>query len=246
MTSPCGRVAVGLAPKLLLSQQAANPAPPPPAPVPWTLGLNPKTPLPLTEVVDGIAETDVQFFTSVQMASLEQLCDVLLPPLANKPGALQADTPRFLDFLIGNSPVERRHLYTGGLDWLEEQSQSRYKLPFARLNAAQVDALIQPWLRAWMTDHPPTERHADFINIAHEDILTATMNSKAWDDAAPAAGADWVTGGLTGRRSSRTSTAKARRVSASLPTSRLCPRPRTACLSTRDSRLKFGRLLTDL
>jgi hypothetical protein len=189
-------VAVGLAPKLLLSQQAANPAPPPPAPVPWTLGLNPKTPLPLTEVVDGIAETEVHFFTSVQMASLEHLCDALLPPLADKPGALQADTPRFLDFLIGSSPAERRHLYTGGLDWLEDESQSRYKLPFARLNPTQVDALIQPWLRTWMSDHPPTERHADFINIAHEDILTATMNSKAWNDAAPAAGADWVTGGL--------------------------------------------------
>jgi hypothetical protein len=189
-------VAVGLAPKLLLSQQTANPAPPPPAPVPWTLGLNPKTPLPLTEVADGIAETEIHFFSPVQMATLEHLCDVLLPPLANKPGALQADAPRFLDFLIGSSPVGRRRLYTDGLDWLEEEAQSRYKLPFARLSSTQVDSLVQPWLRTWMTDHPPTERHADFINIVHEDVLTATMNSKAWNDAAPAAGADWVTGGL--------------------------------------------------
>jgi hypothetical protein len=47
-----------------------------------------------------------------------------------------------------------------------------------------------------MTDHPPTERHADFINIAHEDIRTATMNSKAGTMPASAAGQDWVTGGL--------------------------------------------------
>jgi hypothetical protein len=188
--------AVSLAPKLLWSQQAANPALPPPAPVPWTLGLNPKTPLPLTEVVDGIAETEVRFFTPLQMQTFARLCDTLLPPLGNKPGAVQADTPRFLDFLIGSSPKERKLLYTGGLDWLEEESQSKYKQTFARLDSAQVDGLIKPWLRTWMTDHPPTESHADFINIAHEDILTATMNSKAWDDAAPAAGQDWVTGGL--------------------------------------------------
>jgi hypothetical protein len=47
----------------------------------------------------------------------------------------------------------------------------------------EADAILKPWLRTWMTDHPPTEPHADFINIAHEDIRTATMNSKAWSDA---------------------------------------------------------------
>jgi hypothetical protein len=188
--------AVSLAPRLLWSQQAASSALPPPAPVPWTLGLNPKTPLPVTDVADGIAETEVRLFTSLQMQTFSRLCDTLLPPIGNKPGALQADTPRFLDFLIGSSPDERKHLYTGGLDWLERESQSRYKLPFARLSATQIDALIKPWLRTWMTDHPPTELHADFINIAHEDILTATMNSKAWNDVGLAATQDWVTGGL--------------------------------------------------
>jgi hypothetical protein len=34
-----------------------------------------------------------------------------------------------------------------------------------------------------MNDHPPTEPHADFINIAHDDIRSATVNSKAWSDA---------------------------------------------------------------
>ncbi len=54
-------VALGLAPKWLLSQQATG-APPPPAPVPWTLGLNPTTPLPHTRVADGIAQDRRAFF----------------------------------------------------------------------------------------------------------------------------------------------------------------------------------------
>lgn len=187
---------VGLLPKAILAQQAANPAPPPPAPVPWTQGLSPKTPLPNTEAPDGIAETDGKFFTAPQLATLARLCDLLLPPLGNKPGALQAGTPMFLDFLIGSSPEPRKKVYSGGLDWLDAVAISRHKLHFARLNATQADTLIKPWLRTWMSDHPPTERHADFINIAHEDIRTATMNSKLWDDAGAAAGQDWVTGGL--------------------------------------------------
>lgn len=34
-----------------------------------------------------------------------------------------------------------------------------------------------------MTDHPPTQTHADFINIAHADIRTATVNSQVWFDS---------------------------------------------------------------
>ena len=177
-------VSVIFAPKALLSQQAAKPAPPPPAPVPWTLGLNPETPLPHTEVADTVTETEQRFFTAVQMATLVRLCDVLLPPLGSKPGAVQAETPVFLDFLIGSSPAPRRKVYTDGLNWLETESQSRYKKPFAKLDDPQTDTLLKPWLRTWMTDHPPTEPHANFVNIAHDDVRMATLNSKIWNGSA--------------------------------------------------------------
>jgi Gluconate 2-dehydrogenase subunit 3 len=180
----CAVVSVGFAPRLLLSQQTANPAPPPPAPVPWTLGLNPKTPLPHTETADEIATLESKFFTALQMATLIRLCDVLLPPIGNRPGAVQAETPYFLDFLIGGSPDTRQKIYTGGLNWLDAESQKRYGKVFARIDEEQAAAILKPWLRTWMSDHPPTEPHADFINIAHEDIRTATVNSKAWSDTA--------------------------------------------------------------
>jgi hypothetical protein len=185
-------VSVSIAPRLLLSQQTANPALPPPAPVPWTLGLNHRTPLPHTEVVDGIAETEQRFFSTAQIATLTRFCDVLLPPIGNKPGALQAETPLFLDFLIGSSPAARKNVYTGGLNWLDLESRKQYQKAFSNLDDRQADAILKPWLRTWMTDHPPTEQHADFINIAHEDIRTATINSKAWSDAA-SSGAQSIT-----------------------------------------------------
>jgi len=176
-------VSASFAPRLLLSQQTADPAPPPPAPVPWTLGLNPKIPLAHTEVVDGIAETEPTFFTRMQMATLVRFCDVLLPPIGSKPGALQAGTPAFLDFLIGNSQPARRKTYTEGLDWLDSESHKRYMKAFATLDDREADTILKPWLRTWMSDHPPTAPHADFVNIAHEDIRMATINSKPWSDA---------------------------------------------------------------
>ena len=174
-------VAAGLAPRLLLGQQTANPAPPPPAPVPWTLGLNPKTPLPQTAVEDAVAEADLTFFSPAQMATLRRLSDLLVPALGDKPGALAAETPAFLDFLIGSSPQTRRTLYAGGLDWLDGQSRRQYGKGFNEIDAKEADALVKPWMRTWMNDHPPTEPHADFLNIAHADIRTATMNSEAWN-----------------------------------------------------------------
>jgi len=181
-------LAVGAAPELLLSQQSANPAPPPPAPVPWLLGLNEKTPIPHVEAADEVAIAELRFFSPQQMATLTRLSDVLMPPLGDKPGAVQAQTPSFLDFLIGNSPDERKQVYSKGLDWLNAESKKRFNAEFAHLSDQQAGDLLKPWLRTWLNDHPPTEEHADFVNIAHDDIRTATVNSKEWS-VSPQAGA---------------------------------------------------------
>jgi hypothetical protein len=175
--------------KVLPAQRANDPTLPPPAPVPWTLGLNSRTPMPATQIADEIAAAELRFFTEKQMSTLMRLSDVLLPPLGGKPGALKAQTPAFLDFLIGSSPEARKKTYAGGLDWLEAASQAKFKTPFAKLDDAEAGDLIKPWLRSWMNDNPPTEPHADFVNIAHDDIRTATINSKAWSEV-PSIGAE--------------------------------------------------------
>ena len=177
-----GMVSATLVPKMFLGQAAAPP-PPPPAPVPWTLGLTPVTPVPKTVIADAVAQSDLYFFTPAQMATLTRLSDVLLPPIGSKPGAVAAEAPVFLDFLIGKSPADRKQFYQGGLDWLDAEAKRQFSVPFAQLETSQADRILQPWMRSWMSDHPPTEAHADFINIAHADIRTATVNSKAWSAA---------------------------------------------------------------
>ena len=174
---------LSITPRWLLAQQNTNAAPALPAPVPWTLGLNPLTPVPHTVVADAAGETVPAFFSAVQTASLRRMSDVMMPRAERRPGALDAKTPEFLDFLIGHSPAVRGSLYTSGLDWLEAEARQRCKKGFAELETAQVDSILKPWLRTWMTDHPPTQTHADFVNIAHADIRTATVNSQAWFDA---------------------------------------------------------------
>lgn len=154
-------------------------------------GLMEAKPLSLTPLVpDVVAGTTTRFFTERQMATLRQLCEILLPPLRGYPGAIDTGTPEFLDFLISVSPAEHRDMYASGLDWLDDEARSRFQLPFDAISAAQGDALIRPWLRTWMQDHPPSEPHAHFINVVHSDIRTATINSEKWNQADAAAGKD--------------------------------------------------------
>lgn len=170
--------------KLSRAQEPSRASLPAPAPVPWTLGLNPLTPLPQTAVADGATQAVPAFFNARQMETLTKLSNLLLPPLEGKPGAVQAGTPQFLDFFVGSSADTKKDLYTGGLDWLDAQAQAKYQSPFARLNEEQAGALLKPWMRAWMSDHPPAKHYAGFINIAQDDIRTATINSQAWAETA--------------------------------------------------------------
>ena len=144
---------------------------------------------PIASVVpDAVAETESKFFGEQQMATLRKLCEILMPPLNGYPGATQAGTPEFIDFLIGASPVDRQQMYQGGLDRLNNQAKKQFGLPFEQVNATQADQLLRPLLATWITDHPPTEPFMHFINVAHRDIRTATMNSQAWSVAAIATG----------------------------------------------------------
>jgi len=137
---------------------------------------------------DAVAQTNADFFTDRQLATLRRFSEIMVPPFNGYPGATEAGAPKFLDFLIGASPADRQKMYQSGLDRLESEAKQRFGVSFAEVNAAQADQLIRPWLRTWMSDHPPTEPYAHFINVAHSDIRSATINSQAWNDAARAAG----------------------------------------------------------
>jgi hypothetical protein len=172
------------APPPIPPQAAPLPAP---GPLPWMRGLLDAKPLPMTPLVpDAVAHTKTYFFTRQQLATLRQLCEVLMPPLKSAPGAIDAGAPEFLDFLISVSPADRQKLYVDGLDRLDAEARRQFGIPFAGVNPQQADALIRPWLRTWMTDHPPNDPYERFMNLAHSDIRTATINSQPWSDALPA------------------------------------------------------------
>jgi hypothetical protein len=137
---------------------------------------------------DIVASTDTRYFTAVRYATLTRLCEILMPASDSYPGAVQAGAPEFLDFLLGGSPTDRQAMYNEGLDRLNADTMKKSSVAFAKADATQADAVIRPYLKVWINDHPPKDKHELFIALVHRDIRTATLNSPAWASASEAAG----------------------------------------------------------
>lgn len=147
-------------------------------------------PTPLAQAkADVVADPLPRFFSEARFAALTKLCDVLVPPLADNPGALQAGVPAFLDFHVGVSPADRQHLYQTGLDSLNARATKQFAKPFSALDTKQADAIVRPLFVTvvWPWD-PPKDPTSHFLTSAHDDIRAATRNSREWADAAKAAG----------------------------------------------------------
>jgi hypothetical protein len=165
------------APAVLAAQQVV--APPGPA-APKLLA---------TARADVLAEPVPRFFTPAQFEALEKLSDVLVPAATGMPGAIEAEVPQFIDFLIGQSPADRKQLYRSGLDLLNAHAAKQFNKPFGALDAKQADSIVRPLMVAvpWAHD-PPKDPASHFATTAHEDIRTATRNSRQWADASKKAG----------------------------------------------------------
>ncbi|MCU1293868.1 MAG: hypothetical protein JWP08_2718 [Bryobacterales bacterium] len=144
-------VAASASAKTMLGQQtgtqvapsvppAVPPAPPTaPGPVPWMRGLMEVKPLSIASIVpDAVAQTDAYFFNEQQLATLRRLSEILMPPLKGYPGAKEAGTPEFIDFLIGVSPMERQQMYQSGLDWLNADAKKHFGVAFRHWRRARL------------------------------------------------------------------------------------------------------------
>ncbi len=174
-----------LAPALSAQQTPSKPQEQP-APQPNTPAVQnsrqPASPVRLkTTDADLAAATRPKYFSASQFATLQKLGDVLMPGIKGNPGALAAQAPEFLDFLISVSPADRQKLYRTGLDALDAHARQKYNKPFAELAKAEWDAILKPLLvvRPWPLDFP-NDSLKTFVAQAHDDLRLATMNSREW------------------------------------------------------------------
>ena len=143
---------------------------------------------------DAVARTVTKFFTADQFASLEKLSAILMPSMKGAPGAIEAQAPQFLDFLLSESLHDRQKIYRTGLDGLNAQAKKHFSQPFAKLSDDQAVQLLEPLKKPWTYD-PPSDPVEHFLRVAKQDIRSATTNSREYVTASGGNGGGGRRGG---------------------------------------------------
>jgi hypothetical protein len=103
-----------------------------------------------------------------QFATLEQLVDAILPADDRSPGAKEARVADYIDLLLSESDDELALQWIGGLAALDAEAAARFRMPFVRLSAAQVDTILADISANELTPETPLERF--FVMTKHATI----------------------------------------------------------------------------
>ena len=126
-----------------------------------------------------IQETDAppqpKVFSSSQFASLELLVDAIIPTDDRSPGAKQARVADYIDLLVSEGDRRLSLEWLGGLAALDGEAVARFRAPFAKLTAAQVDAILQTISRNEKSPQTPLE---EFFVLAKQATIRGYYTSK--------------------------------------------------------------------
>lgn len=80
------------------------------------------------------------FLNEHELESIAVLCDLILPATAMTGGALEAEVPAFIEFIVKDMPQHQLPV-RGGLAWLDNHSLKQYNLEFKKLPIDQQKAV---------------------------------------------------------------------------------------------------------
>jgi len=103
------------------------------------------------------APPQLKLLSPSQFATLEVLVDAIIPTDDRSPGAKQARVADYIDLLLSEVDRETALEWFGGLAALDAEATSRFRAPFSRLGAGQVDQVLQRISRNERAPQTPLE-----------------------------------------------------------------------------------------
>ena len=83
-----------------------------------------------------------KILSSAQFTTLDAFVEGIIPADDHSPGAREARVADYIDLLLSEVDEDVALQWIGGLAELDEEAMTRFQLPFARLDAMQVDTIL--------------------------------------------------------------------------------------------------------
>ena len=124
------------------------------AALPW---LSDEGLLAFARIQETNAAPQLKVLAPAQFATLEVLVDAIIPTDERSPGAKQARVADYIDLLLSESDRELTLQWLGGFAALDVEAMSRFRAPFGKLAAGQIDAILQTISRNEKAPQTPLE-----------------------------------------------------------------------------------------
>jgi Gluconate 2-dehydrogenase subunit 3 len=124
------------------------------AALPW---LSDEGLLAFARIQEAKAAPKPTVLSMLQFETLEALTEAIIPTDDRSPGAKQARVADYVDLLLSEVDKEIALQWFGGLAALDAEAMSRFRTPFSRLGAIQVDAIMQTISRNEASPQTPLE-----------------------------------------------------------------------------------------
>jgi gluconate 2-dehydrogenase subunit 3-like protein len=121
------------------------------------------------------APPQLKILSPSQFAALEVLVDAIIPTDDRSPGARQARVADYVDLLLSEVDREVALEWFGGLAALDAEASSRFRAPFTRLSARQIDAILRDISRNERAPQTPLDA---FFVMAKQATIRGYYTSK--------------------------------------------------------------------
>ena len=121
------------------------------------------------------APPQLKVLSPSQFAALEVLVDAIIPTDDRSPGARQARVADYIDLLLSEVDREVALEWFGGLAALDADASSRFRAPFSRLSAGQIDAILRDISRNERAPQTPLDA---FFVMAKQATIRGYYTSK--------------------------------------------------------------------
>ena len=142
------------------------------AALPW---LSDEGLLAFARIQETNAPPQPKVFSPSQFATLELFVDAIIPTDDRSPGAKQARVADYIDLLVSENDRRMSLEWLGGLAALDAEAVTRFRASFAKLTAAQVDAILQAISRNEKSPQTPLEA---FFVMAKQATIRGYYTSK--------------------------------------------------------------------